>query len=311
MARQKEFKLSGKGVRSALIMFSLFMAIGIWRYLATGGVFYLGIFGYIGSSIAVGEILGSSLAHKHKPWGRRVTQILIGLFMLGFIGIVAHENMQLEGALFYLYGGIFAGASLHYLIAKMVGPVFFGRGWCGWACWTMMVMDLLPWKRPEKGRIRHLGWLRYLHFFVVLATVSALAFMTSYGTEGHARAELEWLLIGNVAYYLIALLLAVSLHDNRAFCKYVCPVPVSMKVLSRYSLLKQEIDMEKCIDCGLCEKHCIMDIKLLDYAREGQRVLSSECVLCNSCNYVCPTGAVSTTKSFDGGWTEYLNVRGD
>jgi hypothetical protein len=34
-------------------------------------------------------------------------------------------------------------AVVHYLIAKVFGPMLFGRIWCGWACWTVMVLDLL------------------------------------------------------------------------------------------------------------------------------------------------------------------------
>jgi polyferredoxin len=260
-------------------------------------------------SLAVGEILSSSLARSHKPWGRRITQLLIGLFMFGFLGLLAHENMQLEGFLLYLFAGVFAGASLHYAIAKVVGPVFFGRGWCGWACWTMMVMDLFPWKKPAQGRIKYLGLLRYVHFVGAVILVYVLYYVTDYGPEGLHQSTLEWLLVGNAAYYLLSIVLAMTLKDNRAFCKYICPVPVTMKILSRFSLLKQQIDMDKCTDCGLCETHCLMDIKLLDYSRKGQRVLSSECVLCNTCINICPTDAIKSTKRFDVGWIEHINMK--
>jgi len=102
--------------------------------------------------------------------------------------------------------------------------------------------------------------------------------------------------------------LTIVLKDNRAFCKYICPIAIPMKVLSRVSLMKQQIDMRKCNDCGLCEKFCLMDIKLLDYARQGQRVLSSECILCNSCIYICPTNAITTTYRLDLGVREHINV---
>lgn len=309
MAVQKAFRLSGEGIRGGLTVFGLFIAIGIWRYLATDQFFFIWLFGYIGLAVGVGEVLSRSLARKYKPWGRRITQLMVGLFMIGFLGFLAHENMQLEGFFFYLFAGVFAGASLHYFIAKVVGPVFFGRGWCGWACWTMMIMDLFPWDKPKHGRIRYLGLLRYLHFVAALVLVYVLYYITDYGMEGHSRAELEWLIVGNAVYYLLSILLAIVLKDNRAFCKYICPIPIAMKVLSRFALLKQQIELEKCNDCGLCETHCLMDIRLLDYARQNQRVLSSECVLCSTCVNICPTEAISTTKRFDAGWKEYINMK--
>ena len=37
-------------------------------------------------------------------------------------------------------------------------------------------------------------------------------------------------------YYLVGITMAVVLKDNRAFCKYVCPVTVPLKISSRFSL---------------------------------------------------------------------------
>jgi polyferredoxin len=216
--------------------------------------------------------------------------------------------MQIEGFFFYLIAGVFSGATLHYFIAKLIGPALFGRAWCGWACWTMMVMDLFPWKRPSRGRVKYLGLIRYLHFVLVAGAILYLWLVADYGPIDHAASELKWLIVGNIGYYVLAIVLAALLKDNRAFCKYVCPIPVPMKILSRFSLLKQQVDLEKCNDCGLCEKRCLMDIKLLEYARNDQRVLSTECVLCDTCVNVCPTGAIKSTSKFDCGWQERINV---
>ncbi|MFB2623343.1 MULTISPECIES: 4Fe-4S binding protein [Methanothermobacter] len=37
---------------------------------------------------------------------------------------------------------------------------------------------------------------------------------------------------GNVAYYVTGIALAVALRDNRAFCKYICPVSIFLKASS-------------------------------------------------------------------------------
>ncbi|MCP4580308.1 MAG: 4Fe-4S binding protein [candidate division Zixibacteria bacterium] len=307
--KEKKIKITWKSFTNSSFLLALFLGIGIWRYLATGGVFYMFIFGYIGFSLFIGEFLSASLVRKYKPWGRRTTQLLVGLFMLGFLGFLAHENMQIEGFFFYLYAGVFAGATLHYFIAKLAGPMFFGRGWCGWACWTMMVLDFFPWKIPAQGRIRKLGLLRYIHFAFILGMISVLIFYLDYGPKQHHQAELTWLIVGNLFYYVSAIILAAVLKDNRAFCKYLCPIIVTQKITSGLSLFKQQIDMDSCDECEICEDNCPMDIKLLDYSRNDQRILSSECILCNTCVNSCPTGSISTTKKFDIGWKESLNMK--
>ena len=39
--------------------------------------------------------------------------------------------MQIEGLWYYLLCGVWGASTLHYAIAKIFGPLLFGRGWCG------------------------------------------------------------------------------------------------------------------------------------------------------------------------------------
>ena len=49
-------------------------------------------------------------------------------------------------------------------------------------------------------------------------------------------------LVGNALYYIVGIVLAFIFKDNRAFCKYVCPVTVFLKLMSYYSLLRVHCD---------------------------------------------------------------------
>jgi len=188
---------------------------------------------------------------------------------------------------------------MHYLIAKIVGPLLFGRLWCGWTCWTVMVLDLLPFKRPS-GRLRgHWGWFRYLHFGLSLGLVLFLVFVIGFRDGATGSTAVLWFVIGNLAYYAIGIVLAYVLNDNRAFCKYVCPVTVPLKLTSRFSLLKIGATGEKCNDCGACTKMCPMDVRIPDYILNGQRVLSTECSLCQTCITVCARDALKLSFGFD------------
>lgn len=75
--------------------------------------------------------------------------------MLVYLGLICRENMQIEGFWYYLFMGVFQAAVIHYAVAKIIGPLFFGRGWCGYACWTAVVLDLLPYRMPENPRIKN------------------------------------------------------------------------------------------------------------------------------------------------------------
>lgn len=296
-----------KVITESIITFAFFLLIGILLWRTQGHIFFLFNFGYIGLAAGIGELMFGLLPRERKVLGRKLSQLLIGLYMLGVLGFLGRENMQIEGFFFYLLAGIFSGPVLHYLIAKIGGTVLFGRGWCGWACWTTMVLDYLPWMKPRNGRLKNWGMLRYVHFLVVLIAILILW----YGYEirdfnNQSVIALKWLIVGNVLYFSVGILLAVVLKDNRAFCKYVCPIPVLMKFGAHFSIWKIEIEKDGCIECGLCEENCPMNIKLLSYMGKGQRILSTECIACQQCVNICPKETIRYAKKFDMGFKEYL-----
>jgi len=290
-----------------VLIFVVFWAIGIVLWQTKGNIFYLFNFGYIGTAIGFGLALYILLPRRSKPSGRRIAQLLVGIYMLGFLGLLVKENMQLEGFFFYLLSGAFAGSVIHYVVAKIAGPVFFGRGFCGWACWTAMVLDLLPHKRNPKGR-RAARWekARYVHFAVSLLLVLTLWFLVGYRPALVGNAGLLWLVGGNAFYFASAILLAFTLRDNRAFCKYLCPITALLKTTSRFALAKIEGDPEKCTRCRACVKACPMNINIVEYVKHGQRVLSTECIFCLTCTTACPEGILRSTVRMDVGGKEIL-----
>jgi ferredoxin-type protein NapH len=304
--RQPKENKSNK-LRVAIIIFIIFWAIAIVLWQAKGDIFYLFNFGYIGTAIGFGLGLYILLPWKKKPSGRRFAQLLVGIYMLGFLGLLEKENMQLEGFFFYLLSGAFAGSVIHYLVAKIAGPILFGRGFCGWACWTAMVLDFLPYKRNLNGRIAA-KWekVRYVHIAVSLCLVLILWFLFRYRPALIGNTHLAWLMAGNIFYFASGILLAFALKDNRAFCKYLCPITAILKTTSRFALAKIEGEREKCSQCGACVKACPMNINIMEYLNNGQRVLSTECIFCLTCTTVCPEGVLRGTFRMDIGGKEIL-----
>jgi len=305
---KNDFQFSELLVPFFLLLVFGVIAVVFWQI--RGNIFYLFNFGYMGMAIFIGGGLYAILPRKKKPAGRRLTQILIGAYMLGFVGFIIKENMQLEGFFFYLAAGIFAGSVIHYLVAKVFGPAIFGRGFCGWACWTAAVLDLLPYKRNKQGRAAS-GWerLRYLHFAASLGLVFALIYWFGYETERQSIREIYWLMGGNAFYYASGLILAFAMQDNRAFCKYLCPITTLLKVTSRFAMLKISGAASACTDCGACAKACPMDIDIPRYIRNGERVLSTECIFCTTCVSVCPENALTESFRFDRGGKEHIRRR--
>ncbi len=265
-----------------LAMLAVFETVAVTLWLTKDNLFYLLNFSYIGCSIA----LGLTLYIKRYRHARRVTQLLVGLYMLLYLGVISGENMQIEGFWYYLFTGVFEAATIHYAVAKIFGPLFFGRGWCGYACWTAMVLDFLPYKIPQQPR-KKIGWIRYLTFAASLVFVSAL-FLAH---VGNMERIMFWaFLIGNVLYYAVGIVLAFVCKDNRAFCKYICPITVFLKPMSYFALTRVKCDKSKCVSCGKCRKVCPMDVDVTDNSRKRKN--GTECILCFECVKACPKKAL-------------------
>jgi len=266
----------------SLIIFSIFEAVAITLWLSKDNLFYLFNFTYIGGFLALGLVL---YARKYK-YARQVVQLGVGLYMLVYLGLMCNENMQIEGFWYYLFLGVFEAATIHYAVAKIFGPLVFGRGWCGYACWTAMVLDFLPYKQPEEPR-RKLGFLRYVMFGLSLAFVSGLFLLQVQELE----TVMFWsFVIGNGLYYAAGIALAFAFKDNRAFCKYLCPITVFLKPASYFSLMRITVDTDRCVSCGKCKQVCPMNVDLLNPARS--RANGTECILCMNCVNACPKEAV-------------------
>ena len=270
-----------KGLKKFMLpamMWLIFEIIAITLWLTMQNIFYLFNFSYIGTSIAIGFLL-FQLQYKYA---RRIAQFLVGAYMLVYLGLMCNENMQIEGFWYYLFTGVFEAATIHYAVAKIFGPLIFGRGWCGFACWTAMILDLIPYKIPQQSR-KKWGWIRYITFVLSFIFVSGLFLAQVKNME----QIMFWLfLIGNILYYIVGIFLAFALKDNRAFCKYICPITVFLKPASYFSLLRIKCDKSKCVSCGKCKKVCPMNVDVTDNSRKRKN--GTECILCFECEKVCP-----------------------
>lgn len=266
-----------------IVMLVIFEIIAVTLWLTLENIFYLFNFSYIGISIFIGLLFFA----KRKKNARRVTQLLVGLYMLVYLGLICNENMQIEGFWYYLFNGVFAAATIHYAVAKIFGPLIFGRGWCGYACWTAMVLDFLPYKIPKSHERKKIGWIRYIIFAASLIFVAALFLAQAANME---RIMFVAFIVGNIAYYGIGIGLAVAFKDNRAFCKYICPVTVFLKPMSYFSLFRVKCDKEKCVSCGKCKQVCPMDVDVTDNSRKRKN--GTECILCMECVKNCPKDAL-------------------
>ena len=79
--------------RTLIILFLVFETIAVWLWQATGKLFFLLNFSYIGIWVALGLLLFT----EGWKYAREFTQFGVGSYMLVFLGLICRENMQIEG----------------------------------------------------------------------------------------------------------------------------------------------------------------------------------------------------------------------
>jgi polyferredoxin len=285
-------------VLGLLIGFLLYFTVGWWGFLI--------VFPWIGSWISIGILIAVNRKGKAKDLGRRVSILMIAPVFLLFLGVMQRENLQIEETIFYtlffIASGIFTRVLIHYAVAKIVGPFIWGRGFCGWACWTAAVLEWLPIKENKPIPIKYTR-IRYLVFIVSILIPIVFVLLGYDWVSNHIREEgnviqtgkfggLVWFLVGNGIYYFTAILLAFKFKKKRAFCKIACPVSLVMKAQTKVALIKISPSGKECISCKICSANCPMDVDVMSYISAGKKVSSSECIQCGICGKVCPQKAI-------------------
>lgn len=265
---------------------------------------------------SVGMMLTAVLPERGKTVVRLAAMFFVGSFLMVLAGLLGRNNFQIEGFFFDVFSGVVGGAIVHFGMAKIVGPLLTGRSWCGWGCWTGMILDLLPYKKNIVWRGGNLPRLRAVHFALALGLTAMLVFGFSYTivqTDPEAAASgmgtlasLAWFAVGNALYYAAGIALAIRFKDNRAFCKYLCPVTVFLRTGARVALARIQGDVQTCTSCGQCVQRCPMGIDIPAYVKESRRVASTECILCLNCVSACPQGALKVTAGLDLVRAEHL-----
>lgn len=111
--------------------------------------------------------------------------------------------------------------------------------------------------------------------------------------DSYVLSEVEiWM--RSVTTFVVALLTLVIIgflawHHGRTYCNTICPVGTILSFFARFSLLRVQVNEDKCTKCSLCARNCkaaAIDFKngTVDYSR---------CVACGDCLDKCHTEAIS------------------
>lgn len=216
------------------------------------------------------------------------------------------------GSLQSSFSGVFLKIPFYVLGTIMLFGLLLGRLICGWACPFGLVQELLykiPSPKLQRNDLtRTLSLLKYpiaIIFLLLLPLyyyfsegVGVPAFCKFICPAGTLEAALPLAATNSFirsslgalfSWKLMLLILTVSasIFIYRPFCRFICPLGAIYGLFNKLSLFGIKVDMDKCISCDKCMRHCQMDC-----TKVGDR----ECINCGECIKVCPTKAISIGK---------------
>ena len=269
---------------------------------------------YADVAVVTGLLLsGMWLVRTNRPVRWISAQLALALLYLGVIrgGCICPVGATANVALGVSHPELVGRATLALFLVPLMAALASGRIFCATVCPLGAVQQLLSGNRPRLVPRPLHRILLALPVVVLLATAGAIwtgigflpCLLDPYKPlffQGHAfmqkltallslgYAEPVRILAGSgLAWAILVAALVVGWFIPRVFCRYVCPYGVLLGLLSAVGFWRREIDVEACINCGRCVKHC--PVQAIQHSPDGKtlKLSSYQCVQCGSCSTIC------------------------
>lgn len=187
---------------------------------------------------------------------------------------------------------LFSG-TMTLLFFSLGFTIIFGRAICGNICPFGALMEFIGKITPLHFSISgHADTVLRYGKYVILAIVTGMAWITAslwvspydpYVAFAHIWSGTDMLIDNIIGFFILLVLLAISLGTGRFFCKYLCPAGALFGIFSVISPTR--ITRSDCMECGTCSRSCLMGID------PGKKTAfnASECIGCTTCVNVCPS----------------------
>jgi polyferredoxin len=231
---------------------------------------------------------GGAAAYTERPPG--VDGFLpISSFMSFYLFVATGQIHSAHPAGFFIF--------LTIILVSLV----FGKAFCSWLCPIGFLSELIAdfGDKIFKRRIKLPKWLDYplrslkylmLAFLfysviVIMNVVAVDAFLSSpYNLVSDIKMYYFFADISRFSLIIIGVLFLMSIVIRNFWCRYLCPYGALLGITALLSPSKIKRNVDKCVDCGLCNKVCPGFIKI----DKAKTVISDECTTCMNCVDVCP-----------------------
>ncbi len=235
---------------------------------------------------------------------RRLTQLaFLVLVIVGVFIVNGHcERWCPLGGVEALYSYVTNGtmtcslgvANFFILGAVLLMTLLLRRAFCGYVCpigaiseWVYDLGRALGMKRRQVPYVldRSLALLKYAVLaFILYITWTSGELLFRAADPCYALISRHGKDITIWAYVVSGAVVLGSLFVMVPFCRWLCPLAAIFTPFSRIAPTRVHRDEATCVDCGICQRVCPMNIKV-DQVRQ---VTASRCTACLDCVSACP-----------------------
>lgn len=238
-------------------------------------------------------------------WISIVISLILFSLLIQSIFVVAHAYCPYASVCFGVMGINPSFGQFLYTYAIIAGiiivllSIFIGRKFCGYVCPIGTIQELVYKINPKSEKPKSHKFPIKLHKFLsvfkyVILIITIVLVLVSFQfifmkfCPILAIAHPQNITIAGILSLLI--IFVVGIFVERFWCNYLCPYAALMNVflwlgkivrIPRSKILR---NMEACIDCRLCSKHCPMQIPVHD----KQYIDNIDCIHCYRCLAKCP-----------------------
>lgn len=233
-----------------------------------------------------------------------VSGVVLGLIIMGFKTAI-HAICPYASVCFGLSPqGFFQAFLGAFWITAFIGVLFlfhsllYGRVFCGYICPLGTIQEAIFSFRTMKYKKMHklpyfyerrFNKLKYAVLLVTMAlAIFGIAYVFIRFCPFYALSQLPSLAIPGLLVF--AAIIGIGLFYERFWCRFLCPYAGLLNLFQALGVLagirRRMIrrNLERCIDCGVCDINCPMNL----YITEHEFVQDVDCIHCNECAKCCP-----------------------